>query len=56
MHSILDDINEIGPARRKALMRAFASLDEIKAASVEELARIPGMNEKAAQSVYDFFR
>ena len=56
VHSILDDINEIGPARRKALMRAFASLDEIKAASVEELARIPGMNEKAAQSVYDFFR
>ena len=56
VHSILDDINEIGPARRKALMRAFASLDEIKAASVEELARIPGMNEKAAQSVYGFFR
>ena len=56
VHSILDDINEIGPARRKALMRAFARLDEIKAASVEELARIPGMNEKAAQSVYDFFR
>lgn len=56
VHSILDDIEGIGPARRKALMRQFASLDEIKAASVEELAKIPGMNEKAAQSVYQFFR
>ena len=56
MHSILDDIEGIGPARRKALMRNYASLEEIKAATVEELAAIPGMNEKAAQSVYLFFR
>ena len=56
MHSILDDIAGIGPARRKALMREFAGLEEIKAATVEELAKIPGMNEKAARSVYQFFR
>ena len=36
-------------------MRSFSSLEEIKAASVEELAKIPSMNEKAAESVYKFF-
>jgi excinuclease ABC subunit C len=55
VHSILDDIAGIGPARRKALMREFSSLDEIKAATPEELAKIPEMNEKAAESVYKFF-
>lgn len=56
VHSILDDIEGIGETRRKALMRKYANLDEIKAASVEELAEIPSMNEKAAESVYKFFR
>nr|WP_294491680.1 excinuclease ABC subunit UvrC [uncultured Mediterraneibacter sp.] len=55
VHSILDDIEGIGPARRKALMRNYLSLDAIREASVEELARIPSMNEKAAESVYKFF-
>lgn len=55
VHSILDDIEGIGPARRKALMREYLSLDEIKKASVEELSKIPSMNEKAAKSVYNFF-
>ena len=55
VHSILDDIEGIGPARRKALMREYLSLDEIKKASVEELSKIPSMNEKAAESVYNFF-
>ena len=55
VHSILDDIEGIGPARRKALMKNYAGLDEIRAASVEELAKIPSMNEKAAESVYKFF-
>lgn len=55
VHSILDDIEGIGPARRKALMRNYTSLDDIKAATVEELAAIPTMNEKAAESVYKFF-
>ena len=51
VHSILDDIEGIGPARRKALMREYLSLDEIKKASVEELAKIPSMNEKAAANL-----
>lgn len=56
VHSILDDIEGIGPARRKALMRQYLSLEDIKKASVEELANVPSMNEKAAESVYKFFR
>ena len=55
VHSILDDIEGIGPARRKALMKNYTGLDEIRSASVEELAKIPSMNEKAAESVYKFF-
>ena len=55
VHSILDDIEGIGPTRRKALMRYFSNLEEIKEASEEKLAGIPGMNKKAAHSVYTFF-
>ena len=55
VHSILDDIEGIGPARRKALMRHYMSLDAIRAATVEELAAVPSMNEKAAEAVYRFF-
>lgn len=55
VHSILDDIPGIGPARRKALMRAYQSLDEIKNATIEELKQVPSMNEKAAKQIYEFF-
>ena len=55
VHSVLDDIEGIGPARRKALMRRFASLDKIKEATVEELAELESMNLSAAKSVYEFF-
>ena len=55
VHSVLDDIEGIGPARRKALMRHFASLDQIKEATVEELAELESMNLSAAKSVYEFF-
>lgn len=54
--SILDDIPDIGPARRRALMRQFKSLEAVKDASVEELEQVPEMNRKAAESVYRFFR
>ncbi len=54
--SVLDDIPGIGPARRKALMRYFKSLEKIRQASVEELMEADSMNEKAAKSVYGFFR
>lgn len=53
--SILDEIPGIGEARRKALMRAFGSLEAVRDAEVEDLAALDGMNQKAAQSVYDFF-
>ena len=55
LHSVLDDIDGIGEVRRKALLKAFHSIDAIKAASVEELKKTPSMNESAAQKVYDFF-
>lgn len=55
IHSILDDIEGIGPARRKALMLAFKDIEGIKNATVKELAETPSMNEKAAGRVYDFF-
>ncbi len=54
--SVLDDIPGVGPARRKALMRHFKSLAEIKAASVEALMEIPEINESTAESIYAFFR
>ena len=55
VHSILDDIPGIGPTRRKELMRYFQGIDDIKAATVEELSGLPGMNKKAAEQVYTFF-
>ncbi len=55
VHSVLDDIPGVGPARRKDLMKHFSSLDEIRQADVEELKKLPSMNEKSAQEVYKFF-
>lgn len=55
VHSILDEIPGIGPTRRKALMKHYASIDEIKTASIEELQSLPSMNEKSAKEVYSFF-
>ncbi|MBQ4187687.1 MAG: excinuclease ABC subunit UvrC [Firmicutes bacterium] len=54
-HSILEDIPGIGEVRRKLLLKHFASIDEIASASVEELAKVDGMNTPAAESVYRFF-
>ena len=56
VHSVLDDIPGIGPARRKALMKKYQSLDAIKAATEQDLAATEAMNEQAAQAVYHFFR
>lgn len=53
--SVLDDIPGVGPARRKALMRHFKSLEEIRQASVEELMEIPEMNERTAEEIVTFF-
>lgn len=53
--SVLDDIEGIGTVRRKALMKKFQSLENIRNASVEELAQTDGMNQRAAEAVYLFF-
>ena len=53
--SVLGDIPGVGPARRKALMRHFKSLEEIRQASVEELMEIPEMNERTAEEIVTFF-
>lgn len=55
VHSILDDIEGIGPTRRKALMRTFKSLEAVRDATLEQLANAPSMNQRSAQQVYDFF-
>ena len=55
VRSVLDDILGVGPARRKALMRHFKSLEEIRQATVEDLMEIPEMNERTAQEIVAFF-
>ena len=52
--SALDDVPGIGPARRVALLRAFGSLEQIMAASEEELALVDSMNKRAARSLYSY--
>ena len=55
VHSVLDDIEGIGPARRRALMRTFGNIDDMRAASYKDLLAIPEMNRAAAKTVYAFF-
>ena len=53
--SILDDINGVGPARRKALMQHFKEINNIKNATVEELERVKGITPQVAEEIYQFF-
>lgn len=53
--SVLDKIPGVGPVRRKALMRHFKSIDEIKNATVERLCEIPEIPQAAAEEIYAFF-
>ena len=55
VHSILDDIPGVGPARRKDLMRSFENIEAIRNATMDDLKELPSMNEKSAQEVYKFF-
>ena len=55
VRSVLDDIRGIGPARRKALMRYFKTIEAVREAGVEELLEVPQMNQAAAEAVYSFF-
>lgn len=56
LRSLLDEVEGIGPKRRRELLKAFGGIEEIKKAGLEELAAVPGMNHRAAQAVYSFFR
>ncbi len=53
--SVLEDIEGIGPKRRRCLMTSFETIEDLKAASVESLAALPEMNRAAAEAVYKFF-
>jgi excinuclease ABC subunit C len=56
VHSLLDDIEGIGPTRRKELMKHFRSIDNIRSAELEELEQVEGMNKRASEAVYRYFR
>ncbi len=55
VRSVLEDIPGVGPTRRKALMRYFKSMEEIKAANTEELASVPEIPKHIAEQIYEFF-
>jgi len=55
VHSILDDIKGVGPARRKALMQHFKEISKIKDATVEELSSVDGVTPQVAEEIYRFF-
>lgn len=55
IHSVLDDIRGIGPARRKQLMQHFKEIDKIKEASIEELMEVKGITSEVAKEIYSFF-
>lgn len=55
VHSILDDIKGVGPARRKALMQHFKEIGKIKDATVEELSSVDGVTPQVAEEIYRFF-
>jgi len=55
LHSILEDIPNVGEKRRRALLMKFGSVDKIKSASLEELLDTPSIDRKAAESIVKFF-
>jgi excinuclease ABC subunit C len=56
IHSVLDDIKGVGPARRKALMQHFESIEAIREATEEQLMEVTNMNRQTAEEIYRFFR
>ena len=56
VHSVLEEIPDIGPKRRRALMEKFRNIESIRKASYEDLMEVEGMNGKAAENVLEFFR
>ena len=56
VHSVLDDIEGIGPKRRKALMKYFVNIEDLRKASAEEIAKVDGIPENVAETIYEFFQ
>ncbi len=56
VHSVLDEIPGVGPSRRKALMKYFKSIEELRAADTQQLCEVPGITKNVAQEIYEFFR
>ncbi len=56
LKSVFDDVPGVGPARRKALLERYSTLEELRRASVEELAALPGMNRRVAAAVLEHLR
>lgn len=56
VRSEMDEIKGIGEVRKKALMKAFGTIESIKKADIDSLAKVDGMNKKAAESVYNYFK
>ena len=55
VHSVLDEINGVGPSRRKALMKYFKSIEELQQAQVSTLQEVPGITVNVAEEIYRFF-
>lgn len=55
LHSILDDIPNVGEKRRRALLMKFGSVENIKKAKIEELLEVPSIDKKSAESIYSYF-
>ncbi len=56
MKSQLDEVPDIGPTRKKALLNHFGSIHQIKDASIEQLMKVEGINRKTAEKIHDYFR
>ncbi|MCR4436214.1 MAG: excinuclease ABC subunit UvrC [Clostridiales bacterium] len=54
--SVLDDIEGIGPVRKKALIKHFGSIHRIKEAEMEDLMKVEGITKQIAGKIYDYFR
>ena len=55
VHSVLDEIEGIGPARRKALLKHFKDIEHIKTAGLDELKNVAGITDAVAENIYNFF-
>ncbi len=54
--SILDEVEGIGPRRKKDIMKHFGSMKRLREASVEEIAAVKGVSEDVARALYDTLR